>query len=204
MTRLLHPVNHPARDAEMAEILNTRSVYDGWSQLLQADVRLADGTEVSREIEQHGRAVAVLPYDPARRLGVLVRLLRVPVLFAGGPAELVEAPAGLIEDGEAAETAVRREAMEETGLRLGALEPVATAWSCPGVSTETIALFLAPYGEGDRIAAGGGVKGEHEGITVLERPLAEIWAMTERGEIADVKTLALVMALRLRHPETFA
>ncbi len=39
----------------------------------------------------------------------------------------------------------RREALEEGGLRLGALEHVATVWSMPGVSTERMALYLAEY-----------------------------------------------------------
>jgi len=30
-----------------------------------------------------------------------------------------------------------------------------------------------------------------------------VWAMVERGELDDMKTLTLVLTLRLRHPELF-
>jgi hypothetical protein len=38
---------------------------------------------------------------------------------------------------------------------------------------------------------------------VVETSLAELGRMAERGELADLKTLALVQALRLRRPELF-
>lgn len=192
-----------SRATVLAEILDVRTVHDGWAKFLVARVRLPDGTEVSRQIEQHGDAAAVLPYDPGRRCALLVRLFRPPALFAGHREELIEAIAGVLDQGEAAEATAGREAMEEAGVRLDRLEPVATAWASPGISTERLSMFLAPYAEADRVAAGGGLAGEHEGITVLEVPLAEAWAMTERGEIADMKTLALLMALKLRRPELF-
>jgi hypothetical protein len=79
------------------------------------------------------------------------------------------------------------------------MEFVARVWSSPGVSTERQSLFLAPYRSADRISDGGGVKGEHEGITVVER-FAELAADIDQGRIADGKLLTLVLALRLRPP----
>jgi hypothetical protein len=76
-------------------------------------------------------------------------------------------------------------------------------WSSPGVSTERQSLFLAPYRSDDRISDGGGVEGEHEGITVVERLLAELAADVDQGRIADGKLLTLVLALRLRRPDLF-
>ena len=34
-------------------------------------------------------------------------------------------------------------------------------------------------------------------------PLAELWGMAEREVLTDLKTLALVQALRLRRPDLF-
>jgi hypothetical protein len=73
----------------------------------------------------------------------------------------------------------------------------------PGVSTEQMDLYLAPYAEADRIGIGGGLADEHEGITVVELPLAELAAMADAGQIMDMKTLAVVQTLRLRRPELF-
>ena len=194
---------HPAPEHPAPKIRGTRTVHDGWASFLIADVTLPDGHEVTREIEDHGEAVAVLPYDPERRVALLVRQFRTPPFFAAGLPELLEAPAGLLDEVDPQEGA-RREAFEETGVRLGRLDPVTTAWSMPGVSTERMHLFLAPYAEGDRTGPGGGLAEEHEGITILEMPLAELAARAEAGEIADMKTYALILALRLRRPELFA
>jgi nudix-type nucleoside diphosphatase (YffH/AdpP family) len=184
----------------MPKILSTRVLHSGWTKLLLATIRRPDGTEFTREIEDHGRAAAVLPYDPERRTAMLVRLIRAPVLYAAGEADLLEAPAGMVEEDDPAET-VRREAMEEVGLRLETLEHVATAWSTPGTSTERIDLYLAPYAAADRVAEGGGI--HDEGIAVVETPLAELWSLAEAGQVTDLKTLALVMALKQRRPEAF-
>jgi nudix-type nucleoside diphosphatase (YffH/AdpP family) len=189
--------------SDLAKILSVRVVHDGWSKFMVADVRLADGAQVTRQIEDHGDAVAVLPYDATRRVVLLVRMLRPVALYAAGLHQLTEAVAGLVDEGETSEIAARREVMEEAGLKVGGLEAVARVWVSPGISTERLALFLAPYTLADRVAAGGGLEGEHEGITVLEMPAAKAWSMLEAGDIADMKTLALLSALKLRQPDLF-
>jgi hypothetical protein len=93
--------------------------------------------------------------------------------------------------------------LEEVGLTLAVLEPVAAVWTMPGISTELMHLFLASYGPGDRIGAGGGVAGQHEAITVAETALTELAAMADRGELTDLKTFTLVQTLRLRRPGLF-
>jgi nudix-type nucleoside diphosphatase (YffH/AdpP family) len=184
------------------EIRKVETVYKGYVTVMVATLAGDDGQEIRREIENHGRAVAVLPYDAARRTALVVKLPRAPVIWAGGPDELVEAPAGMVE-GEDAAQAVRREALEEAGVRLAELELVATPFSSPGFSAERIELFLAPYSAADRVAAGGGVDGEHENITVAEVALSDLWELAERHAILDLKTLALVLALKVRRPELF-
>src|SRR5438445_7665066 len=102
-----------------AEIAGVDVVHDGWAKFLIARVRLADGMIVRREIEDHGRAACVLPYDPVRGTAMLVRVLRAPALYAAERASVLEAIAGLIEHDDAdAMAGARREAYEEAGLRL--------------------------------------------------------------------------------------
>lgn len=184
-----------------AKILRTRVLQQGFVKLLSVLIE-HHGAQFEREIEDRGPAVAVLPYDPVRRTAILVRLMRAPVLYATGLPDLIEVPAGMIEAEEPAETA-RREALEETGLRLGTLEQVATAWSSPGLSCERISLYLAPYSAADRVAEGGGLAAENENITVVEMPLAELSSLADRQKLTDLKTLALVLALKLRQPHLF-
>ena len=186
----------------MSKIIRTEMKYQGYSRLLIATVELPDGQTIEREIEDHGRAVCVLPYDPARRTAILVRQFRAPPALVDGRDHLIEAVAGSVEE-EACEACAYREALEEAGLKLRALEHLGTAWSMPGVSTERMDLYLAVYSEADRVGVGGGVADEHEGITVIELALSDLAAMADAGQIMDLKTLAVVQSLRLRTPELF-
>lgn len=187
----------------MPTIVKLDTVYQGWGRLMLATVREDDGTEVRRQIEDHGHVAAVLPYDPERRVAALIRIARAPALYAGETRDLVEPVAGLIDRGEDAETAARREAMEEAGLRLGALDIVGRVFPSPGASSETMTLYLAAFTLADRTGAGGGADGEDEHLEAFERPLAGLWADVEAGAIADGKLLTLLLALKLRRPELF-
>lgn len=176
--------------------------HDGWARFLVASVRLPSGQIVRREIEDHGTAVAVLPYDAERKTVILVAQFRAPVFFSRRQECLIEVIAGIVEDIDA-ETAARREAHEEAGLKLHALEPVATAWTMPGISTEQMTLYLAPYRLADRVDTGGGLAAEHENISVIEMEIARLDAMMRTGELADMKALVLAQALKLRHQDLF-
>jgi nudix-type nucleoside diphosphatase (YffH/AdpP family) len=185
------------------DIVERRIDYAGWMTLSVVSIRLADGGIMKREVVEHGRSACVLPYDAARRMAMLVRQLRAPVWLAAREDAILEAIAGMQDGGEAPDTA-RREALEEAGLRLGALEPVAIVWPSPGILTERVALFLAPYTAADRVAAGGGLPEEHEEIEIVEMPLADLARLADEGAIADMKTLALVQTLRVRRADLFA
>ncbi len=188
----------------MVAIRSTTLAHDGWLKLRVATLAGDDGVEFTREIEDHGPAVAVLPYDPERRVALLVKLPRAPVMLMGGTAAFLEAPAGIRETGEDPAGCARREAMEEVGVDLDALEEAGHTWSMCGISTERMHLFLAPYTAARRVAEGGGLAEEHENITVVEVPLAELRDMADRNALDDMKTLCLVQTLRLRRPELFA
>ena len=186
-----------------AEIISTEIKHRGWTTFLVATIRLPDGNVVTRVIEDHGNAVAVLPYDPVRRTAILVQQLRAPPLYAEKRMHFLEAVAGRIDDGEDSESCARRETIEEAGLQLRTLERITRAWAIPGVSTEQIDLFLGEYSEADRIGAGGGADGEHENIEVIETTLARLAAMADSGALQDMKALLLLQTLRLRRPELF-
>jgi nudix-type nucleoside diphosphatase (YffH/AdpP family) len=186
----------------LPEILSRRVRYRGYLTVTTLRLRLADGAVVARDMESHGDAAAVLPYDPLRRCGLVARLFRAPVFEATGVAQLEEACAGMIEH-EDASAAARREAGEELGIALRKLEMVARVWPSAGVSAERQSLFLAPYAATDCSGPGGGLAAEHEDITVVERPLESLAADARLGAIADGKLLTLIMALQLRRPDLF-
>ena len=183
---------------------NVEERIDSQYRLMEKQGRLYDYSVplIWRDVESHGDAVAVLPHDASRQCALLVCLFRAPVFDSTGAAVLEEACAGMIGT-ESAVHAVRREAAEELGVTFTTLEPIATVWSSPGVSTERVFLVLAPYGRGDLAAAGGRVPCEHEHVAVLESPLALLAERVDRGVMADAKLLMLVQALRLRRPALF-
>ena len=73
----------------------------------------------------------------------------------------------------------------------------------PASTTERVHLFLAEYGQADRVSEGGGAAGENERIDVREEPLAALWHEAESGAMTDAKLLLLLQALRIRHPRLF-
>lgn len=183
-------------------IKQTDTVYEGWRKLLKLSIEMPDGRTMTREVLNSGDAAAVLPYDLERRKIILVRQFRAPVMHVEGHPDFLEAVAGLL-DKDDPETCARRETMEEAGLRVERLEPLGHFWSAPGITTERLHLFLAPYTEADRVAEGGGLADEHEDIEVLEVGFEELAHLVATHAIADMKTMILVQALQLRHPQAF-
>ena len=180
-----------------------RTVHSGWLDLHLVELTNPDGSTYDRYVEDHGRAAAVLPYNPKTRMALLVTMPRAALRFAGG-GDVLEAPAGLIDDGETALESARRELVEEAGLDVEDLEPAGAILTSPGISTERIDLFLAAYDDAQRTGAGGGLDGENENITVVEMPLAELWTLMESDVAADAKTRVLVQTLRIRRPDLFS
>ena len=65
-----------------AQIVKKTLVYDVWYKLWRLAVRMPDGAVVERHLESHGDAVAVLPYDPVRRVAMLVTMPHASLLAA--------------------------------------------------------------------------------------------------------------------------
>ena len=105
--------------------------------------------------------------------------------------ELLEAPAGLREPGEAAEAAAARECEEEVGHRPGRLIPLGNWHASPGISDETMAAFVA----GGLTATQRRPDGpEERDATVVRLPLTEAVDMAASGRIPDLKTTAALLA----------
>jgi GDP-mannose pyrophosphatase NudK len=161
--------------------------------------RAADGSRqtLEREVYHTGPGAAVLPVDRERGTVLLVRQLRIPAYLNGDGPMLVEACAGMIDEGDRPEDTVRKEAEQEMGYRMRAVRKVLELYMSPGASTEKLHLFLAEYGPEDRTGEGGGLEEEGEKIDILELPLDRAWAMVEAGEIVDAKTVLLLQHARL-------
>jgi ADP-ribose pyrophosphatase len=157
------------------------------------------GGERMYDVIRRGAAVVVLLYDPDREAIVLVEQFRLPPLLAGYSPWIVETVAGLVDrENETHEEVARRETAEEAGVEvIGELVPIQRYVPMPGNSDETITLYC---GRVDSSRAGGvyGVPEEHEDIRVVVKPLAELEAMLDAGQIETGHTLICLYWL-LRH-----
>jgi len=131
-----------------------------------------------------GDAVTVLPYDPKRDRVLVIEQFRVgPFARGDGQPWLLEAITGRIDPGETPEEAGRREAMEEAGLVLQALLPVAQYYSSPGAKSEFLHSFVALCDLPDDAAGVFGVRGEAEDIRGHLIGLDALMALVASGEV---------------------
>jgi nudix-type nucleoside diphosphatase (YffH/AdpP family) len=171
---------------------------DSWYTLRRAtfDIQGRDGTWTTqhREVYDRGNGATILLRDSTRDTVLLTRQFRLPAYLNGHPdGMLLEAPAGLLDSDDAsAESAIRREAEEETGYRVQDVTRIGEYFMSPGSVTERLAFFTGSYRAGERVSEGGGIAGEGEDIEVVEVALPDAIAMVERGEIVDAKTVLLL------------
>ncbi|MCZ4121986.1 NUDIX domain-containing protein [Streptomyces sp. H39-S7] len=166
------------------------------------DYRHADGhwSSEQRESYDRGNGATVLLYDRDRATVLLTRQFRYPAYANGHPdGMLLETAAGLLEE-DGPETAIRREAAEETGHTIGDVEHVFDVYMSPGSVTERLHFYAAPYSSATRDAAGGGIAEEGEDIEVLELPFTRALELIRSGDIADAKTIMLLQWAALEGP----
>jgi GDP-mannose pyrophosphatase NudK len=152
-----------------------------------------------REVYDHGNAVAVLLFNKEEKKILLTRQFRLPTFLNGNPTGLLlEACAGIVEEGEDPAETMKREILEETGYEVEEVKKVYEAYSSAGVLTELLYLYLAPYNASMKKEKGGGLKEEGEDIMLVELPLDRATQMLENGEIRDAKTIILLQYLLMQ------
>jgi ADP-ribose pyrophosphatase len=168
------------------ELLASESAYQGRAFTIRRDhVRLPDGRTTKFDIVAHTGSVVLLPLDADGNL-LFVRQYR----YAAG-LELLELPAGTLEEGEPPEVCARREIREETGMAAGKLKEIGQFYLAPGYSTEFMHVYLASELRPDPLDPDA-----DEFLQVEVIPMAQALEMAQRGDIPDAKTLA---ALFLAH-----
>lgn len=185
--------------------INNETILSDEHYLLKSidyDIRNKKGEWKSqkREVFSQGNAVTVLLYNPAKKTVLLARQFRMPTYVNGNSdGLLIEAPAGMLEEGEAPEAAIVREIKEETGYEVSAVEKVLEAYSSAGSLTEKIYYFVAAYSDAQKVAEGGGLEEEGEELTVMELSFAQAMSMIDKGEIIDAKTIILLQYAALKN-----
>ncbi len=160
---------------------------------------------VKRAVFVSGDAVTVLPYDPVRDRVLCVEQFRVGP-FARGDVQpwQLEPIAGRIDPFESAETAARREAVEEAGLALGALLPIAQYYPTPGAKTEFIYSYVALADLPCSAAILGGEASEAEDIKGHVMSFAAFADLVARGEATTAPLLLSYYWLERERPRLMA
>lgn len=151
-------------------------------------LREAHGLEIVREVVRHPGGAGGLPLFADGRVA-LVKQYRHPV-----GRDLLEIPAGRIEDGEAPEACAAREIEQEIGFRPGQLRQLAEFYSTPGFCDEKLYVYLAT-----ELTPTVQQLDQDESVEVLYLPLPEAIRLVAEGKIEDAKTIiALLWAAQLQ------
>jgi ADP-ribose pyrophosphatase len=158
----------------------SHTVYDG--KLF--DVTVERWGEHEREIVEHPGAVAIVAVGEDGMV-TLVRQRR-----EAARKQLLELPAGTLEENESPLDSARRELKEETGLTGGTWRELTAFYTTPGFCRERMHLFAA-----EGVEAGEASPEADEELELVRWSVDEIAGRL--GEIEDAKTLAgLLLYLR--------
>jgi len=173
----------PHFDNLREQTLSTRLIYAGKSFSFHTDeVVFPDGRQGRRDYVRYPEAVVILPLKGERV--VFTRQYR----YAPGK-ELLEIPAGKVDEGEAPLEAVRRELREETGYDSEHIEYMFSYYPCPGYSTEKIHIYVARDLFEAPLEAD-----EDEFILTEVLSIDEVHRAIREGRIEDGKTILAILA----------
>jgi len=168
------------------EFLHSETLLKGRAFAIRRDtLKAPDGRETKFDIIEHGGSVIIVPIDKDGNL-LFVRQYR----HAAGM-DLLELPAGTLEEGEDPAICAAREIREETGFAAGKIEEIGDFYLAPGYSTEFMHVYLAQDLRHDPLEADA-----DEFLSVEKIPFAEAIQMAERGEMPDAKSLAALLLAR--------
>jgi GDP-mannose pyrophosphatase NudK len=150
--------------------------------------------EQKNEVYFRPDAVSVLLVDRDKEVFLLTKQFRMPTYLNGNDTGyLVEACAGLIDEGEQPEDAAYREVEEETGFEVKNLRKVAAIYTSAGAITELLHLFIGDYSSSDEHGEGGGLEEEGEDIELVELSFKQARKQLKEGIVNDAKTLLLLL-----------
>lgn len=184
------------------EILSEAPVTGGFFKFRQLQLRHRrfDGSwseTLPREVYQGVDAALVLPYDPKTDRVLLVEQFRTgPFAREDANPWTLEPVAGMVDAGETPEDCARREAMEEAGLALGALEPITQYYPSPGGSSEYFYCYLGLVSLPVAGPYHGGLAEEHEDLRLHVLSFDAALALVTSGEINVGPLVTMLFWLR--------
>jgi len=159
--------------------IQTKTVHKGTFLTLNSDkVLLPNGNTSTREWIKHPGAVCCIPILPDGRIG-LIKQYRYAV-----KEQMIEIPAGKLDQNEIPEECAQRELEEEIGYKASKLTFLANIHPAIGFTDEKMWLYLAE----DLVKTKQNLDAD-ELLFLFPTKLEEAVEMVWKGEITDVKTI---------------
>lgn len=169
-------------------ILQRETIYQGRAfGVEKIQMKLPDGTVRPYDLVQHSGSVTIVPLDSNGNL-LFVRQYRI-----GVGEELLELPAGVLNDTEDPQTCAAREIREETGMAASNLELLGDFYLAPGYSSEHMYIFLASGLYPSPLE-----QDADEFLHLVAIPAVQALEMAQNGELRDAKSLAALMLAQKR------
>jgi ADP-ribose pyrophosphatase len=168
------------------ERLSQEEKYKGHAfQVEKVEIRLPDGNRRFFDLVKHSGAITLVPVDENGGIW-FVRQYRV-----GSDSELLELPAGTLDNGEDPLECANREIREEIGMAAGCMTKLGEMYLAPGYSSEYMHIFLATGLFANPLSPDA-----DEFLETVIIPKDRVFEMTALGEITDAKSLAALLLAR--------
>jgi ADP-ribose pyrophosphatase len=158
----------------------SKQIYQGQIVNLRLDeISVKNNKFVTREVVEHNGGVVVV-CQPAKDKVLLIKQYRYAV-----DCELIELPAGRLEQAEPPLAAAQRELAEETGYLANRWTELGKIYSAPGFCNEILYFYRAT-----EVTEVNRNLDDDEEIDVMVVSLSQAWQLALAAEVNDAKTIA--------------
>jgi ADP-ribose pyrophosphatase len=166
--------------------LTSTYLYRGNILNLRKDkVALSGSNTADREVVEHKNAAVILPYSDPHNI-YLIKQFRYAI-----NTPLLEAPAGLIDDGESPLEAAKRELKEETGFFANTWTFLGASYPTPGFCTEKLYFYAATD-----LSKGETNFDEDEFVELAPMTAAHMETLIDQHELIDGKTIQIYLMFK--------